>query len=64
MFLKKRLFQKMAVAIFSTFMGILVLVTVVAHMRTSGSTRQDMAKAQSQTNKVQEITYQEQSQEN
>lgn len=42
-----RLFQKMATLIFLLFMGMLVLVTVVAHMRPSGSTRQDMAQAES-----------------
>lgn len=46
MFSKMRLFQKAATGIFVVFMGILIFVTVYAHMRPSGSTRQNMAQAQ------------------
>lgn len=41
-----RLFQKAAAGILCVFMGLMVFVTVVAHTRPSGSTRQDMAQAQ------------------
>ncbi len=46
MFAEWRLFQKVATGILVVFMGIMVFVTVVAHLRPSGSTRQDMAQAQ------------------
>lgn len=46
MFSEWRLFQKVASGVLVVFMGLLVLVTVVAHTRPSGSTRQDMAQAQ------------------
>jgi hypothetical protein len=46
MFSKSRLFQKSASAILIIFMGILVWVTIVAYMRQSGSTHQDMSKVQ------------------
>lgn len=45
-FSRWRLFQKAAVGILVVFMGLMVLVTVVAHARKSGSTRQDMSQAQ------------------
>ncbi len=41
-----RLFQKAATAILVVFLGILVLATLIAYSRPSGSTRQDMAKSQ------------------
>jgi len=46
MFAKKRIFQKSATAILLVFMGCLVGVTVFAYTRPSGSTHQDMSKAQ------------------
>lgn len=46
MFAEWRLFQKVATGILVIFLGIMVFVTVVAHSRPSGSTRQDMAQAQ------------------
>lgn len=46
MFTQMRLFKKMATGVLVVFLGIMVLVTVVAYSRRSGSTRQDMAKAQ------------------
>jgi hypothetical protein len=45
MFSRLRLFQKAATAIFAIFMGMMVLVTIVAYARPSGTTRQDMALA-------------------
>lgn len=41
-----RLFQKSVTAVLFVFLGVLVLATVIAYSRPSGSTRQDMAKAQ------------------
>lgn len=43
---RMRLFQKAAVAIFVIFMAIMGTVTIIAYIRPSGSTQQDMAKAQ------------------
>lgn len=40
-----RIFPKVATGIFILFMGMMVLVTVKAYMRTSGNTRQDMSQA-------------------
>lgn len=45
-FSKWKIFQKVAIGVLVTFMGLMVLVCVAAYSRTSGSTRQDMAKAQ------------------
>jgi len=45
-FSKWRLFQKVATGVLVIFMGLMVLVTVVAYTRPSGSTRQDMSKIQ------------------
>jgi len=47
-FSKWRLFQKTATGVLVVFMGLMVFVTVVAYMRPSGSTRQDMSKIQLQ----------------
>lgn len=44
-FHQMKLFQKVASAIFITFMGIMVIVTIYAFSRQSGFTRQDMAEA-------------------
>lgn len=41
-----KLFQKAVIAIFSFFMGLMILVTIVAHTRRSGSTGMDMMKIQ------------------
>lgn len=41
-----KLFQKIATSIFIFFMGLMVLVTIVAHARRSGSTGIDMGKVQ------------------
>lgn len=46
MFSKKRIFQKIFMAIMLAFMGLMVVVTLYAFSRTSGSTLQDMAEAQ------------------
>lgn len=46
MFDQMRIFQKMATSVLVVFIGIMVMVTIVAYSRPSGSTRQDMAKAQ------------------
>lgn len=46
MFNKTRIFQKAVIAILFVFMGLLLLVTIFAHTRPSGSTRQDMSQAQ------------------
>jgi len=46
MLAKMRLFQKAATGVLIIFMGLMILVTVVAYARPSGATRQDMAKAQ------------------
>lgn len=43
-FARMKLFQKVAIAIFAFFMGMMILVTVVAHTRRSGSTGMDMMK--------------------
>ena len=45
-FTRWRLFQKAATGILVVFIGLMLLVVIVAHSRPSGSTRQDMAKAQ------------------
>lgn len=45
-FARMKLFQKAAIAIFSFFMGMMILVTIVAHARHSGSTGMDMMKIQ------------------
>lgn len=45
-FARMKLFQKAAMAIFSFFMGMMVLVTVVAYSKRSGSTGMDMMKIQ------------------
>ncbi|MEI8365272.1 MAG: hypothetical protein WCF65_02540 [Parachlamydiaceae bacterium] len=42
---KMRLFQKTATGVLFIFMGLMLLVTIVAYSRTSGSTRQDMSQA-------------------
>jgi hypothetical protein len=42
---KLRLFQKVATGILCLFMSLMLLVTIVAYWRISGSTGQDMAKA-------------------
>lgn len=44
-FYQMRLFQKVATGIFIIFMGLMIMVTIYAHSRTSGSTRQDMSEA-------------------
>lgn len=41
-----KLFQKMATAIFLFFMGLMLLVSIVAFTRRSGHTGLDMAKVQ------------------
>lgn len=43
-FSRMKLFQKAVIAIFCFFMGMMILVTVVAHTRRSGSTGMDMMK--------------------
>lgn len=43
---KFRLFQKVATGILAVFMGLMLLVCVVAYARPSGATRQDMSQAQ------------------
>lgn len=45
-FARMKLFQKIALAILSFYMGMMILVTVVAHTRRSGSTGMDMMKIQ------------------
>ena len=45
-FARMKLFQKAAIAIFSFFMGMMILVTIVAHVKRSGSTGMDMMKIQ------------------
>lgn len=45
MFKELRLFQKVATAVLIIFMGLMVLVTITAYIRTSGTTRQDMSEA-------------------
>lgn len=45
-FARWRIFQKVATGIFVIFMGLMVLVCIVAYSRKSGTTRQDMAQAQ------------------
>lgn len=39
-------FKAVAIAIFSTFMGLMLFVTIVAYVKTSGRTGLDMAKVQ------------------
>jgi hypothetical protein len=46
MFSEMRLFKKMATSVLVVFIGIMVVVTITAYSRRSGSTRQDMAQAQ------------------
>ena len=41
-----KIFQKAAIAIFTIFMGLMILVIVVAYSRTSGHTGLDMGKIQ------------------
>lgn len=41
-----RIFQKAAIGILIVFFGMMIFVAIVAHMRLSGSTRQDMTEAQ------------------
>jgi len=45
-FIRIKLFQKVAIAIFLFFMGLMCLVFIVAMQRTSGSTGLDMSKVQ------------------
>ena len=45
MFAQQRIFQKVATGVFVIFMGLMVLVTVVAYSRPTGATRQDMSQA-------------------
>lgn len=45
-FSKWKIFQKVATGVLVIFMGLMALVCIAAYSRTSGSTRQDMAKAQ------------------
>jgi hypothetical protein len=45
-FSKWKIFQKAATGILIIFMGLMAFVCFVAYARPSGSTRQDMAKAQ------------------
>lgn len=45
-FARMKLFQKAVIAIFCFFMGMMILVTVVAHTKRSGSTGMDMMKIQ------------------
>lgn len=40
-----RIFQKVATGVLVIFMGLMLLVTIVAYSRTSGTTRQDMSQA-------------------
>lgn len=46
MFVRMKIFQKVAITIFSFFMGLMILVTIVAHTRRSGSTKMDMMRIQ------------------
>jgi len=45
-FARMKIFQKIVIAIFCFFMGMMILVTVVAHTMRSGSTGMDMMKIQ------------------
>lgn len=45
MFKEMRLFQKAATSVLIIFLGLMVLVGVVAYSRPSGATRQDMSQA-------------------
>ena len=45
-FIRIKFFQKVAIAIFLFFMGLMCLVFIVAMQRTSGSTGLDMSKVQ------------------
>jgi hypothetical protein len=45
MFREFRLFQKVATGVLIIFMGLMVLVTIAAYTRSSGTTRQDMSEA-------------------
>lgn len=45
-FAKWKIFQKVAIGVLVVFMSLMALVCVAAYSRPSGSTRQDMAKAQ------------------
>lgn len=45
MFKQFRIFRKVATGVLAIFMGLMVLVTVTAYSRTSGTTRQDMSEA-------------------
>lgn len=59
-FARMKLFQKTAIAIFAFFMGMMILVTIVAHARPSGSTGMDMMKIQQmlqKKNTQEEITH-------
>lgn len=51
-FARMKLFQKAAIAIFAFFMGMMILVTIVAHTKRSGSTGMDMMKIQQMQEKV------------
>lgn len=46
MYAKMRIFPKFAYGVLALFSGIMVMVTIVAYSRQSGSTRQDMVQAQ------------------
>ena len=45
MFKQLRIFQKVATGVLIIFMGLMVLVTIAAYSRTSGTTKQDMSEA-------------------
>lgn len=45
-FARMKLFQKAAMAILTFFMGMMILVTIAAYTRRSGSTGMDMMKIQ------------------
>lgn len=55
-FRKIKLFQKVAVLIFSFFMGLMCLVFVVAMQRKSGSTGLDMSKVQQMRAKAYQLS--------
>ena len=46
LFARKKVFQKLATGILLIFLGLMLLVSLVAYSRLSGSTHQDMAQAQ------------------
>jgi len=46
LFARMKIFQKVVIAIFTFFMSMMILVTVFAHTRRSGSTGMDMMKIQ------------------